>query len=214
MSTFPLDSLAETKSRLSIECVAESDAAVYECVAENEADRLTAETKVAVSSSLGGNGDACLSRRLASSRVSPPAIHQWMGTYLQVMGTDAHLICRADGNAAEIVWMDPNDDVIEYDGDKYLPLSNGDLIVRDLDFGDMGMFKCVARNEFGEDMKETFVFPTAAVRSNTTIIAFRPRFNATYFTCRHKLGHSRTPLRFWRTATTATSEETSFGPLL
>ena len=40
-------------------------------------------------------------------------------------------------------------------------LSNGDLLIRDLAFSDMGMFKCIVRNDFGEDMKETFVYPHA-----------------------------------------------------
>lgn len=38
-------------------------------------------------------------------------------------------------------------------------LTNGDLLIRDLAFSDMGMFKCIVRNDFGEDMKETFVYP-------------------------------------------------------
>ena len=40
-------------------------------------------------------------------------------------------------------------------------LTNGDLLIRDLAFSDMGMFKCIVRNDFGEDMKETFVYPHA-----------------------------------------------------
>ena len=44
---------------------------------------------------------------------------------------------------------------------KYRLLSNGDLLIRDLAFSDMGMFKCIVRNDFGEDMKETFVYPHA-----------------------------------------------------
>ena len=40
-------------------------------------------------------------------------------------------------------------------------LSNGDLIIHDLTFSDMGMFKCIASNQNGEDMQETFVYPHA-----------------------------------------------------
>lgn len=40
-------------------------------------------------------------------------------------------------------------------------LSNGDLIIHDLSFEDMGMFKCIASNDNGEDMQETFVYPHA-----------------------------------------------------
>ena len=39
---------------------------------------------------------------------------------------------------------------------------NGDLIVRDLSFEDMGMFQCLVKNLNGHDMIETFVYPLAA----------------------------------------------------
>ena len=40
-------------------------------------------------------------------------------------------------------------------------LPNGDLYIHDLSFEDMGMFRCMVTNEFGHDMKETFVYPLA-----------------------------------------------------
>ena len=56
----------------------------------------------------------CLGNELAESRVAPPQITQWMGTYMQEMGTDARLICRAQGpGSLEVVWMGPDDEVIE-----------------------------------------------------------------------------------------------------
>ena len=51
---------------------------------------------------------------------------------------------------------------------KYRLLSNGDLLIRDLAFSDMGMFKCIVRNDFGEDMKETFVYPHAVSKKLST----------------------------------------------
>lgn len=62
-------------------------------------------------------------------------------------------------------WLGPNDEPLLENPDRFVLLPNGDLIVRDLTFSDMGMFKCLARNEFGEDMKEAFVYPLAAVRT-------------------------------------------------
>ena len=56
----------------------------------------------------------CLGNELAESRVAPPQITQWMGTYMQEMGTDARLICRAQGpGSLEVVWMGPDDEVIQ-----------------------------------------------------------------------------------------------------
>ena len=37
----------------------------------------------------------------------------------------------------------------------------GDLIVRNLSFEDMGNFQCLVKNINGSDMKETFVYPLA-----------------------------------------------------
>ena len=55
----------------------------------------------------------------------------------------------------------------EYESGKYVAVGNGDLVVRELSWSDMGMFKCVARNEFGEDMREAFVYPLAPPATNT-----------------------------------------------
>ena len=45
-------------------------------------------------------------------------------------------------------------------------LPSGDLYIHDLSFEDMGMFRCMVSNEFGHDMKETFVYPLAVRRSS------------------------------------------------
>ena len=51
--------------------------------------------------------------------------------------------------------------VVDYESGKYVSVGDGDLVVRDLEWSDMGMHKCVARNEFGEDMREAFLYPLA-----------------------------------------------------
>jgi hypothetical protein len=87
-----------------------------------------------------------------------------MGTYMQVLGTEAHLVCRSADDFGDddkkTFWVGPDDEAI-VGGKKYEQLSNGDLLIRELAFSDMGMFKCIVRNEYGEDMKETFVYPHA-----------------------------------------------------
>merc|ERR1719458_1460611 len=146
--------MAETKARAAVECADEGDAALYECIAENAAEEVSV-----VGDEASG---MCMGRELAGSLAAPPQITQWMGTYMQVMGTDARLICRARGpGSLEVIWMGPNDEVVEYESGKYVAVGDGDLVVRDLQWSDMGMHKCVARNEFGEDMKEAFVYPLA-----------------------------------------------------
>ena len=115
---FPRESMAETKARAAVECADEGDAALYECVAENAAaERVSVATRVSVVGGGGGGSEgsagACMGRELAESRAAPPQITQWMGTYMQEMGTDARLICRARGpGSLEVIWMGPNDEVI------------------------------------------------------------------------------------------------------
>ncbi len=83
-----------------------------------------------------------------------------MGTYLQLIGTDAHLICRAEGGPHVTRWRGPLEQELQT-GDKYKILGNGDLLIRGLTFDDMGMYKCEVTNANGADMKETFVYPHA-----------------------------------------------------
>lgn len=132
--------------------------------------------------SSGFEPTGCVPRHLAKHDKGAPKIYQWMGTYLQTIGSNAHLICRAEGGH-KTVWVDPAGEVIQGDhNDKYSVgglkkkktciislwcqkvLKNGDLVIRKLTFDDMGMFKCIVTNHHGEDMAETFVYPAAEVR--------------------------------------------------
>ena len=45
---FPRESMAETKARAAVECADEGDAALYECIAENAAERVSVATEVSV----------------------------------------------------------------------------------------------------------------------------------------------------------------------
>ena len=59
---------------------------------------------------------------------------------------------------------------MEYESGKYVAVGDGDLVVRELQWSDMGMHKCVARSEFGEDMKEAFVYPLAPPPTSNKVI--------------------------------------------
>eukprot|EP00095_Tigriopus_kingsejongensis_P011680 maker-scaffold59_size442576-snap-gene-3.31 protein:Tk11680 transcript:maker-scaffold59_size442576-snap-gene-3.31-mRNA-1 annotation:"neural ectodermal development factor imp-l2" len=152
---FALESLGETKSRINIDCVSESDAGLYECVAHTNDKKTSVGTEVHVVS-FEPNG--CVPRHLMNFNNSPPQIFQWMNTFLQTMGMDARLICRAEGHH-ETTWYGPMDEKVELESGKFKVMENGDLIIHDLSFSEMGMFKCIVRNQNGEDMKETFVYP-------------------------------------------------------
>ena len=118
-----------------------------------------------------------------------PKIHQWSEMYFQTTGGNALLTCRSAG-PHEIFWIGPNGKPVDIKGKKYqvrdlvamrhfkilqvgyhlillnTPLhlqmtSQGDLIVRNLSFEDMGNFQCLVKNIHGSDMIETFVYPLA-----------------------------------------------------
>ena len=110
--------------------------------------------------------------------------------YFQTTGGNALLTCRSAG-PHEIFWIGPNGKPLDIKGKKYqvrdlvlvshlninfaiwyhfillntsLHLqmtSQGDLIVRNLSFEDMGNFQCLVKNIHGSDMIETFVYPLA-----------------------------------------------------
>lgn len=75
------------------------------------------------------------------------------------MGFDAHLKCLTVGRHST-VWMGPDEQPIS-DSDKFKIMPDGSLVIHDLDFNDMGVYVCIAKNQFGHDMAETFVYPVA-----------------------------------------------------
>eukprot|EP00094_Tigriopus_californicus_P008864 TCALIF_08545-PA protein Name:"Similar to ImpL2 Neural/ectodermal development factor IMP-L2 (Drosophila melanogaster)" AED:0.95 eAED:0.95 QI:0/0/0/0.16/1/1/6/0/315 len=152
---FSLESLGETRSLINIDCVSEQDAGLYECVAHTNDKKTSVGTDVHVVS-FEPNG--CLPRHLMNFKSTPPRIFQWMNTYLQTMGNDARLLCRAEGQH-QTMWYDPMGEVVDTQSGKFKILDNGDLIIHDLSFTEMGLFKCIVKNENGEDTKETFVYP-------------------------------------------------------
>ena len=59
----------------------------------------------------GGGGD----RMTTGRRRIAPHINQWISTYMQVLGTEAHLVCRTDhdAEAKTTYWVGPDDQAIE-----------------------------------------------------------------------------------------------------
>eukprot|EP00096_Caligus_rogercresseyi_P009790 TRINITY_DN3397_c0_g1_i1.p1 TRINITY_DN3397_c0_g1~~TRINITY_DN3397_c0_g1_i1.p1 ORF type:complete len:278 (+),score=45.58 TRINITY_DN3397_c0_g1_i1:417-1250(+) len=153
---FSIESLSETKSIINLDCISESDAGLYECVAHTDQKEAKVGTEVQV---VNFEPNGCVPRSLLDFEDSKPVIFQWMETYMQILGSEAHLVCRSEGHRS-ITWLGPNNERI-HDNGKFLIQSNGDLLIKDLNFGDMGMYRCLAKNPLGEDMKETFLYPLA-----------------------------------------------------
>ncbi|CAG2121939.1 unnamed protein product, partial [Medioppia subpectinata] len=56
-------------------------------------------------------------------------------------------------------WLGPEDNTLTNSA-KYKVLENGDLIIRDLTWDDMGNYMCVAENSHGSDRTSLFLYPT------------------------------------------------------
>ena len=145
---FAAESMAETKSRVEVDCVSQEDAGLYECVASNkkkvaniaadgslcitrvhflsffidQTEMVAAEVRMASFGAspecspapAGGGGD-----RLTGRRRIAPRIHQWISTFMQPLGTEAHLLCRTDHDEAKTTyWVGPDDQAIE-ESEKY-----------------------------------------------------------------------------------------------
>ena len=84
----------------------------------------------------------------------------WTHNILELIGSDVQLLCRAGGHPAPTTsWIGPEDNKIT-NSDKFKILENGDLIIRDLSWDDMGNYECVAQNQLGSDRTTLFLYPT------------------------------------------------------
>ncbi|KAM3958602.1 neuroglian-like [Aphomia sociella] len=93
----------------------------------------------------------------------PPEIKEAPENVTKVDGSEAVLKCRAFGAPKPIVkWM--RDDV-DITGGKYNITTDGDLVIPDLSFTDVGTYQCYAKNKFGEKS----AFGSLTVKKHTVI---------------------------------------------
>lgn len=84
----------------------------------------------------------------------------WTKTRLELIGSEVRLFCRASGSPTPTIsWIGPDDELI-VSNHKYHVADNGDLIIKQLAWSDMGGFTCVASNVNGDDRSLTFLYPT------------------------------------------------------
>ncbi|XP_028040488.1 neuroglian-like isoform X2 [Bombyx mandarina] len=93
----------------------------------------------------------------------PPEIKEGPMNLTNVDGSEAVLKCRVFGAPKPIVkWMKDNVDVT---GGKYNITAEGDLVIRDVSFTDVGTYQCYAKNKFGE----TSAYGSLVVKKHTVI---------------------------------------------
>jgi len=89
-----------------------------------------------------------------------PRIVLYNSVVMEVIGTNVMLPCKTMGRPRpEVYWMDSDLNVISGQDAHYKILPNGDLLINDLKWSDMGLYTCVARNALGKDKSVTFIYP-------------------------------------------------------
>ncbi|KAJ8321213.1 hypothetical protein KUTeg_001235 [Tegillarca granosa] len=156
--------LGYTKSKLYLGCVTEEDAALYTCAAKSSDKIITQEhrLKIVGDYSTEENTKQCLEKRTALG--DPAKIYMWTSTRVEVSGGTVQLFCRAEGAPGiTYTWRDNAGNVIDEtnaNSDNYEVLENGDLVIKQISWDNMGIYRCTASNVFGKDTATTFVYPT------------------------------------------------------
>lgn len=89
----------------------------------------------------------------------------WTKTRMEQIGSEVRLFCRSQGDPKPSVsWAAPDGTPITSNGKTTL-LENGDLVIHDLNWSDMGSYQCLVSNEDGQDEIVTFVYPMMPEKS-------------------------------------------------
>ncbi|XP_055948983.1 neural/ectodermal development factor IMP-L2-like [Argiope bruennichi] len=149
--------MGSTSSRLYLDCLTMGDEAEYTCIAENSNLRESTTTRVTVSSS---DDRSCHDKKRFGQA---PRIVTWTKTALENQGENVRVACRAEGvPKPKIKWLDPLEEEIDPERkSRFDILSNGDLVIRNLKWKDMGNYICIAENTHGSARAEVFVYPAA-----------------------------------------------------
>jgi len=166
--------LGQTNSKLYLDCVTNKDEGEYTCVAETPMLRKTQTTQVKVEKRekhIFADMEECVGRRSAP-RGSPARVYMSSTNRLEFEGSKVQLFCRAEGSPQPtITWYDTRGEPIRGDNEQYRIAKNGDLIIRDISFVDMGFYECEASNGYGIDSAETFLYPVARTKEDDQFIS-------------------------------------------
>ncbi|XP_053206013.1 zwei Ig domain protein zig-3-like [Panonychus citri] len=153
--------LSLTKSKLSLGCVKPEDTGLYTCVAENNHEKIAAESQIKVLPSIESSPFSSYTE-CSLHESKKPSISMWTHTRLEKLDFPVILYCRTDGRTdSSIKWINSDGrelNAFTADG-KYDLLSTGDLLIRKVSWDDMGSYFCVAENQYGQDKIESFLYP-------------------------------------------------------
>lgn len=95
------------------------------------------------------------------AKYQSPRITFFDTMYLDEIGNNVVLPCRSSGNGkVGKVWLNENQEVLNTNNDKRLTVTPmGDLIIENVQWSDLGLYTCLAKNSYGEDSISTFLYP-------------------------------------------------------
>ncbi|KAL3982286.1 Immunoglobulin I-set domain family protein [Acanthocheilonema viteae] len=131
-----------TVSKMIVPCIKTKNTMEYKCLASNGYQKLEKEDVK------------------CSHKHSPPIINMWTDGRFERSGATVQLFCRVDGTPRpNITWYNEENSRLD-NVKKYKTLLNGDLIIYDTQWEDLGVYICIASNEYGQDRIMAFFYPT------------------------------------------------------
>lgn len=147
------DSLGETVARLRIPCLSSQDMGLYECRARAGKMEASATMDLRV---VDFEHNVC-------AQLGEPQIMLWRPTIMLEEGSTAVLPCKTESKDDIVKWSysGEDDEDLTHGDSKFSVKDNGDLLIHDLRFPDMGEYTCTATNSRGSTQIKTFVYPLA-----------------------------------------------------
>jgi len=156
-----VSSIGESIARLTIPCLNHEDVGTYECRARSGEHEASATTRVNVVNSEGVQGH-CI-------ETGKPKISMWKGTYMLEEGDTARLPCRVQNDVLDyrVTWANTEGEPAHENDVRYTVEQNGDLVIKNVRFADMGQYTCTVSGTGGSDTIHTFIYPLSAERNLT-----------------------------------------------
>lgn len=102
--------------------------------------------------------------RLSDKGPKKTRIVSYYTTLFSTIGENVILPCQATGRPfPEFYWTNANDDIIGDQNPRFKVLPNGDLMILQLKWSDMGTYRCTAQNAVSKDSVETFLYPSVSI---------------------------------------------------
>ncbi|XP_050524261.1 neural/ectodermal development factor IMP-L2 isoform X2 [Daktulosphaira vitifoliae] len=134
-----------------IDCIQPHHQGVYTCTGQAREQSIASDP---VSIIVEGRGSQCASEK--TSRVT-----KWSPVLMQMMGTTVMIPCSVSASTPyRHYWMDNYNRVINFDVDPRHKLGpEGELILNELSWSDMGEYTCIVENSISRDSASTFLYP-------------------------------------------------------